>query len=188
LNREDSGEDLAFQVRRFVASRCITLALRGVPAIYFHGMIGTGNDPAVVKKTGHNRDINRVVIDEKALDEARENPGSKLFLIRQQLRPFGYFRAREKAFHPNGEQKILMISPSVFSVLRISPDGRERILTLTNITGNVVDMKINTSTLGSENNKWYDLINKKEIVPDTRGLALTLKPYDVVWLKAGKPL
>jgi sucrose phosphorylase len=108
-------------------------------------MIGTGNDPAVVKKTGHNRDINRTVIDEKDLNEALENPESKLGLIRQQLRPLAYVRVREHAFHPNGKQKVLMVSPNVFSVLRISPDGRERILTLTNITGKVVDLKINAS-------------------------------------------
>jgi sucrose phosphorylase len=186
LNRRDSGEDLAFQVQRFVASRCIALVLKGVPAIYFHGMIGTENDPEVVKKTGHNRDINRTVIDEKDLDEARENPGSKLYLIRQQLKPFGYFRAREKAFHPNGEQQVLIILPSVFSVLKISPDGNERILTLVNVTERTCDLKINASQLGTEESVWYDLINKKEIVPDTRGLALTLKPYDVVWLKAGR--
>jgi sucrose phosphorylase len=184
LNRPDSGEELSCQVKRFVASSCIALVLKGVPAIYFHGMIGTDNDPEVVKRSGHNRDINRTVIDENDLDKAREDPGSKLFLIRQQLRPFGYFRAREKAFHPNGEQKVFMTSPSVFSVLRISPDGKERILTLTNVTDKTCDLEIKTSHIGTEESVWYDLINKKEIVPDIRGLALTLKPYDVVWLKA----
>ena len=183
LNRRDSGEELAFQVKRFVASRSIALVLRGVPAIYFHGMIGTGNDPEVVKKTGHNRDINRTVIDEKDLDEARENPGSKLSLIRQQLKPFGYFRAREKAFHPNGDQQVLTISPSVFSVLRISPEGNERILTLTNVTVKMCDLEIKTSQLGNEYNKWYDFINKKEYAVENQKITLTLQPYDVIWLK-----
>jgi sucrose phosphorylase len=184
LNRRDSREELAFQVKRFVASRSIALVLKGVPAIYFHGMIGTGNDPEVVKRSGHNRDINRTVIDEKDLDEARDNPGSKLSLIRQQLKPFGYFRAREKSFHPNGEQKVIMISPSVFSVLRISPEGNERILTITNVTGKKCDLEIKTSQLGNEYKKWYDLINKKEHILENKSLSLTLQPYDVVWLKA----
>jgi sucrose phosphorylase len=184
LNREDGDEELAFQVKRFVASRCIALVLKGVPAIYFHGMIGTGNDPEVVKKTGHNRDINRTVIYEKELDEALRDSQSKLSLIRRQFRDIGLMRVQEKAFHPNGEQKILMISPSVFSVLRMSPDRDERILTLTNVTGNVVDLKINTTELGSKSHKWYDLISRKEYILDTQALALNLQPYDVVWLKA----
>jgi len=184
LNREDSGEELAFQVKRFVASRCIALVLRGVPAIYFHGMIGTGNDPEVVKRSGHNRDINRTVIDEKDLDEALKNPQSKLSIIRSLFRDIALIRVREKAFHPNGAQQVLMMSPSVFSVLRTSPDGKERILTLTNITGKVVDMKINTSELGNDYIKWYDLIKGKEYIVENKSLALTLQPYDVVWLKA----
>ena len=183
LNREDSGEELAFQVKRCVASRCIAFVLRGVPAIYFHGMIGTGNDPGVVNKTGHSRDINRTVIDEKDLDDALENPDSKLSLIRQKLRPFAHVRVQERAFHPNGEQQVLVISPSVFSVMRISPEGDARILTLTNITDKIYDLKINNSQLVIEENCWYDLITKKEYVLDTQGLALTLKPYDVIWLK-----
>jgi sucrose phosphorylase len=76
------------------------------------------------------------------------------------------------------------MSPSVFSVLRLSPDGKERILTLTNITGKVVDMKINTSELGNDYIKWYDLIKGKEYIVENKSLALTLQPYDVVWLKA----
>ena len=184
LNSEDSGEELAFQVKRFVASRCIALILRGVPAMYFHGMIGTGNDPAVVKKTGQNRDINRTVIDEKDLDEALGDPLSKLSLIRSQFRDIALIRGHEKAFHPNGEQKVLIISPSVFSVLRISPEGDERILTLVNVTERTCDLKINTSQLGTEENRWYELINKKEHVSDTQGLSFTLQPYDVLWLKS----
>jgi len=184
LNREDSGEELAYQVKRFVASRCIALVLRGMPAMYFHGMIGTGNDQAVVKKTGHNRDINRTLIDEKDLDEAIGDPGSKLSLIRSMFRDIALIRVREKAFHPNGEQQVLMISPSVFSVLRKSPEGNECILTLTNITGNILDLKINASEIGSEYKKWYDLISEKEHGVENRLLSLNLQPYDVVWLKA----
>ena len=156
-----------------------------MPAIYFHGMIGTDNDPEVVKRSGHNRDINRTVIDENDLDEARESPHSKLSLIRSMFRDIALIRVREKAFHPNGAQQVLMVSPSVFSLLRISSDGNERILTLTNVTGKTCELKIQTSHLGAEESIWYDLINKKEIVPDNQDLALTLKPYDVVWLKAG---
>ena len=184
LNSKDSGEELDLQVKRFVASRCTALVLRGVPAIYFHGMIGTGNDSDVVKKTGVKRDINRTVIDEKDLNKAFEDPESKLSLIRNRFRKIAYIRVNERAFHPNGEQKVLTISPAVFSVLRISPDGNERILTLTNVTGKICDLEIKTSRLGTEENKWYDLINRKEYVPETHELALTLQPYDVVWLKA----
>jgi sucrose phosphorylase len=184
LNREVSEEDLAFQVRRFVASRCIALVLRGVPAIYFHGMIGTGNNPDIVKRTGVKRDINRSVIDEKDLDRAIEDPESRISLIRKQFRGIAYIRVRECSFHPGGEQKVLMVAPAVFSVLRISPDEKERILTLTNITNKLCDVKIHVSELGTEDENWYDLISGKKYKAGNQSLDLTLEPYDVVWLKA----
>jgi sucrose phosphorylase len=183
LNREDAGETLDFQVRRFVASRSIALALRGVPGIYFHGMIGTGNDPEVARKTGHNRDINRTTIDERDIEMAIEDPESKMSLIRQYLRPIALVRVQKQAFHPNGEQKVLTVSPDVFSVLRISPDGSERILSLINVTGKACDVNISVSELGVREERWNDLISEREYSAENKMLALTLQPYDVVWLK-----
>jgi sucrose phosphorylase len=183
LNREDAGETLDFQVRRFVASRSIAMALRGVPGIYFHGMIGTGNDPEVVRKTGHNRDINRTTVDERDIEIAIEDPESKLWLIRSQLRPIAIIRVSHSAFHPNGEQKILMISPEVFSVLRISTGGDERILTCTNITDRDCRIEAPLSELGTDETKWQDLISNKEYIAENQKIAITMQPYDVIWLQ-----
>lgn len=185
LNPEDCGEDLIFQVRRFVASRCITYVLRGVPATYLHGLIGTGNNPEVVEKTGHNRDINRILIDEADLDRDRENPHSKLSIIASQILRPAELRVNEKAFHPNGEQKVLMISPSVFTVLRVSPDGSEQILTLVNVTRKNCDLRISLSEHGLKEKKWADLISEKEYKTEEGSLSIFLQPYDVVWLKPG---
>ncbi|MEM9187232.1 MAG: sugar phosphorylase, partial [Planctomycetota bacterium] len=45
--------------RRFLSSQAVMLALRGVPAPYFHSLVGTQNDYAGVEATGQNRRINR---------------------------------------------------------------------------------------------------------------------------------
>jgi sucrose phosphorylase len=82
INGENGSEDIAFQVKRYVASRSIALVLQGVPAIYAHGALGTPNDYESVKKTGHNRDINRGVIDSNKAPEGFKDPNSKLSLIR----------------------------------------------------------------------------------------------------------
>ena len=52
LNREDSDEPLALQVKRAMASRCISFVIQGVPAIYAHGAVGSTNDHELVKKQG----------------------------------------------------------------------------------------------------------------------------------------
>jgi sucrose phosphorylase len=130
LNSEESGEKTSYQVRRFIASRSIALVLKGVPALYLHGMAGTGNNPEAVKKTGVKRDINRTVIHEEELERALEDPDSKLSHIRRHLRQLGLLRVGNRAFHPNGEQKVLMVSPGAFSVFRTSLEGDQHILTL----------------------------------------------------------
>lgn len=63
LNREDDdGGDIAFQVRRFVASRIIALVLQGVPGIYLHSLIGTKNDIDAVLKPSRGTAFSRVAI------------------------------------------------------------------------------------------------------------------------------
>ena len=53
-----------------------------------------------------------------------------------------------------------------------------------NVTGTMVNLKINASGIGSEYKRWYNLINEKEHIVENDLLALTMQPYDVVWLKA----
>ena len=78
LNRENSGEDIAFQVKRFVASRIIALVLKGVPGIYLNSLIGTRNDIEAVQATESKRDINRTLTDVRAITEALKDPLSKI--------------------------------------------------------------------------------------------------------------
>jgi hypothetical protein len=75
----------------------MALVLRGVPGLYFHGIIGTENDPAVVEASGHNRDINRLPIHVENLLQQLEQPESKLDQIRTDLGKLGTTRVSHKA-------------------------------------------------------------------------------------------
>ena len=75
-----------------------------------------------------------------------------------------------------------MISPDIFAVLRISPDGDQHILALTNVTGRVCQIGIFLSELGVEHNHWYDLVGKRGWIAKDGKLGVTLQPYDVCWL------
>jgi sucrose phosphorylase len=180
LNLENGSEDLAFQVKRFVASRTIPLILKGIPGVYFHGLIGTGNDPEVVEK----RDINRRTVEETDIIGALADPGSKLSLIREHLMKVLRVRTEVKAFHPGGEQVILQTDPGVFSVLRIAPNGDERILALVSVTNSVVQIEIALSSLRCKDTLWTDLISGNEFSARRGILEIDLQPYDVIWIKA----
>jgi sucrose phosphorylase len=182
LNQDDSDEDMAFQVKRYLASRSIALVLQGVPGVYAHGAIATCNDHELVRKTGHNRDVNRGVIDSKIVVEGFEDPDSKLSHLSRQGSKINLTRTRQRAFHPHGDQRVLMISADIFIVLRTSPEGDQHILTMTNVTSRASEIQISLSELNIKETRWYDLLGEKEWAAESNKISLTLQPYDIIWL------
>ncbi len=182
LNREDSGEDIAFQVRRFVATRVVALVLRGVPGIYLHSLIGTRNDVEAVLATGSKRAINRTVIDAHAIRRALDDPLSKISRISRELGRLIAIRTRQPAFHPNAGQHVLTLSPRVFAVLRVAPGGVQRLLALVNVSREVCHLEVPAGLLGTDAPLWYDLVSGMEWLVDGGALSLSLAPYEVCWL------
>ncbi len=192
LNLDSSNEPLAIQIKRFIASRSIALALKGVPGIYLHGLIGTTNDVDTVIRTKSKRDINRQVISEASLYEELKLADSKLSQLTQALGKLLEIRTRQRAFHPQGEQQVLTLSEGCFIILRVSPQGDEHILTITNVSNQVCQLEIPLAELKLDNqsdtyntpddNYWYDLIGNRGWRVRQQKLSLTLQPYDVVWL------
>lgn len=186
LNSNDADEDIAFQVKRFVASRVIALVIAGVPGVYLHSLIGSPNDIASVLATKSNRDINRTVIDAKAVTETLQDPLSKISRISREFGRLATIRTRKRAFHPNGRQKVLMITPDIFMVLRSSPEMDEHILTMVNVTDKACSVVVPLSDLESDVTHWYDIVSGVEWMSDDEKLSLKLQPYDVVWLEPFK--
>ncbi len=182
LNQEGKDEDIAFQVRRFVASRVIALVLKGVPGIYLHSLIGTQNDIQAVLATKSKREINRTVIDHSAITKALEDPFSKISRINRELGRLITIRTKQRAFHPNGEQYILDLSPEVFSVLRISPEGDRHILSLISVTSRPTQLEIPLKLLGAKASRWYDIVGGMEWEADDETLYVSILPYDIFWL------
>ncbi len=182
LNKEEE-DDIAFQVQRFVASRIIGLVLRGVPGIYLHSLIGTKNDIASVLSTHSNRDINRTIIDDRAITEALTDPLSKISRINRELGRLITIRTRQPAFHPNGDMRVLMLSHQLFSVVRTSPDGDQHLLTLINVTTRACHLELSIDDLGTNETHWYDLVSDMEWMAEDGQLSLTLQPYEIMWLE-----
>ena len=183
INHDKSDEDMDFQVKRYMASRSISLVIKGVPGLYIHGAIGTCNDHELVQKTGIKRDINRGVIESKIITDALKEPDSKNSLIHKRARHLYLIRTGQRAFHPHGDQRVLMGSPNIFSVLRTSPERDQHILAMTNVTSRVCSLEIPLSELKIEDTRWYDLVSEKEWIAGNKKLTITFQPYDVVWLK-----
>jgi hypothetical protein len=183
VNQDHSDEPLALQVKRFIASRSIALVLKGVPGSYVHGILGTANNHELAAKTGVKRDINRSFIDGKDLQRAFEDPDSKLSLMRRHSSNIYLIRSRERAFHPRGEQKVLMVAPEVFAVLRTSPEGDRHILALTNVTAKHLAVSISLEELVPGFANCVDLLAERVWAAEGPSLPISLGSYDNLWLK-----
>lgn len=186
VNGADSTDDLRLQIKRYLASRSISLVLKGVPGIYVHGALGSANDPERVNRTGVKRDINRGIIYSDRVEEALHDPDSKLSLILYYGSKLNLTRNRNRAFHPRGEQTVLDISTDVFAVLRTTPEGDENVLAVTNVTKKEVRVEISLEELGIEEVSWQDLLSERLWEAQGKALRLILQPYDVAWLKPVK--
>jgi glycosidase len=182
LNVEDNGETKALQVQRFVASRSIALALRGVPAVYLQGLVGSRSDLLLALRTRVKRDVNRMPLDMEAVVKDLTHPGSTLNLLSHIMRRLLMTRVRHAAFDPNGEQRILLLGDEVLAVLRVSPARDEHILCVTNMTPRSLELKVDVCCLGFQDLIWFDLIGGRGWSGTDGRLHLYLSPYDVLWL------
>jgi sucrose phosphorylase len=99
----DNG-DRHYHARRFLTSQAVMLALQGVPAIYFHSLVGTENDIEAMQESGIPRRINRRKFAFAALHQRLTTEGSLSQLVFTGMRQLLEIRTGQSAFHPDAEQ------------------------------------------------------------------------------------
>ncbi|HGY57219.1 MAG TPA: sugar phosphorylase [Caldithrix abyssi] len=183
INNDDADEPMDLQVKRYLASRAIALVLMGVPGIYLHGLLGSKNDAELVLEERSTRSINRKNIRKEELLKSLENEESTTYHVTRGLIRLIRKRIREKAFHPNADQRVLHISPGVFAVLRTSVDRTEQILALISIRNQKQKVTFNCKTFAVKGGVWLDLLSQQKYHCTDFYMSLTLEPYQIVWLK-----
>ncbi|MFQ5611235.1 MAG: sugar phosphorylase [Anaerolineae bacterium] len=180
-------ETMDLQVRRFMAAQAMMLALKGVPGIYMHSLLGSRSDQAGVKKTGRYRSINRQKFERDELERELSDPTSLRYRVFQAFRELLEHRRAHPAFHPNGGQQILEGNEAVFGLLRTSPDGVEKIACLHNVSNAAQSIQLDLAAFSlpaSPTNR--DLVGGVRYRADETGaLSIRLEPYQVLWLHLG---
>ena len=176
------SENEEMGMARFQCSQAVALAMKGIPAVYFHSLCGTPNDLEGYRVTKRNRTVNRKkwAQDElnQLLDDQETLPAQIFSWYSRTLR----MRAGCPAFHPEAPQEILNFGSDLFAVRRDSTDGGLSVICLFNFTSE--DSKISDMSLLSSlfpEGKARDLISGGEIDWGKKD-ALTLRPYQAVWL------
>ncbi len=180
LSDPNSKEPINIQVNRFLCAQAIMLAMVGVPAIYFHSLFGSRGWPEGVIKTGQARTINREKLRLDELEEELIDPNSLRFKVFHGYQHLLRIRASQLAFNPISPQRILDIHDEVFSLVRASPDGKQQILCLFNISDHPVQLENNLIENQMQcHNKLRELISGA-LIETSR--MIDLEPYQVSWI------
>ncbi|EKS6684569.1 sugar phosphorylase [Listeria monocytogenes] len=162
---EDTTEELV--TKKIIAAHSILLTLQGVPAIYYHSLLGSKNDLVGYEESGINRRINREKLEKNQLVHELETDTYRQTIFTS-LKKLVQIRRNHTAFSPFATQEILDLGTDVFAIKRESEE--ECIYGIINVTSHNIRKTLAFSGTNLLTNQ-----------PVTSELELTA--YEVVWIK-----
>lgn len=181
LSHPDDPDEL--KVKRFLAAQAILLSMVGVPGIYIHSLLGSRNDGEGVKRTGHNRAINREKLDRPTLERELDEKTHLRHHVFHGMKTLLAIRRSQRAFHPNASQHVLFLDDRVFSILR-EYDDNESVIVLVNVANETVSVTWPPDGIAFETfQEAKDLVSDQMVSLTPAEPTLTLVPYQVMWLK-----
>ena len=178
MSKTFSGED-KLVIERFICIHTVMMSLEGVPAFYFHSLIGTRNDTKRFEESKINRSLNRYKYNKDELSALLENQNTENFTAYKNLSKLIMLRKSQKAFHPNAVQFTLHLGKNLYGVWRQSLDKKQSIFCITNITPIIRDFSLlDINLIGFD--EWYDLISG-DTIKDLSS-SIKLQPYQTMWI------
>jgi glycosidase len=180
---EDAG-DPRNSVARFLTAHAIMLGFQGVPALYFHSLVGSRGDRPAAEASGIPRRINRQRLDRLPLEAELDDPRSPRSPIWSGLRRLLAFRRRHDAFSPTATQHVVDLAPGVFAFVRGHDHDRDRdtarqpVLCVHNVSSRTVavDLPPDLRPAGPA-------LRPGDAAPSAEpGQSLTLPPWDSAWI------
>lgn len=160
---------------KFLSSQAVMLSMAGVPGIYIHSLLGSGNWAEGVGITGINRTINREKLSISTLEAELDDPSELRHLIFNGYAKLLKARRSSKAFHPTAGQEILDMGQGVFALRRSSDDGSS-VICLQSVLGETQDITIHGIT-----GPFRELITGRTL--STNSGKVTIGPWEVLWLE-----
>lgn len=157
----------------FVASQAISMALAGIPALYFHSLVGTHNDLDGVEQSGHGRSINRRRYDASEITY-QLSIDSHHARVLARLKRLLTVRARQPAFHPDAAQEIIDLGPRLFAVQRTCKE--QTLLAVHNVSARAVKVPGN---MLPEARVRRNVTAATQISGAPR--SITIAPYEIAW-------
>lgn len=170
-------DEKMLRIKRMLLTQAVTLAMPGVPGIYFHSLVGSKSYHDGVKLSGINRTVNREKFNYDRLVETLSEDNSIEKIIFTAYRRLISIRINEKSFNPFGSFDFLSLHKSVFAVMKDSLDKTESILALHNFSNEIVSFSLPQRI----DTAFYDLLSSQKISKENR--VISMQAYQVMWLK-----
>ena len=178
LQGTTKGKD-EFGLDRFICAHAIMFGLEGIPGLYVHSLLGTGNDYESMQANNQNRSINRHRWDYPTLSKLLDAPDSQHHKVHQRILALLEVRTQQPAFHPNATQFTLQLGEQLFGFWRQSMDRRQSIFCISNITETIQLVRLSDINLiGTDN--WFDLISGNDM-HESDG-EFEVQPYQTLWI------
>jgi sucrose phosphorylase len=161
--------------RRFLATQAIMLSMRGIPAVYFHSLVGSPSDIEGMKSSKIPRRINRHKYDADELESALSQADSLQRSVFEGYQRLLQVRREQIQFDPIATQEVLDLpSDGLIGFVRRHPDGS----TLTMIAN------LSDQPKSVEPTRLPESFEKDVLAEETldHSLPVTLRPFQVRWL------
>ena len=162
---DDSDE---IKARKFIAAQSLLLSFVGVPAIYYHSLLGSENDIAGMEESGINRRINREKLDIDTLTQELSVSGSLRARVYNELTRLLNIRQQQPAFSPASTQRVLDLGAGAFGLVR--GEGAGSVTYAVNVTAQPQSITLDMDG--------FELVCEQAIDRN-----ITLQPGQFVWVR-----
>lgn len=172
--------------RRFLATQAVMLAMRGMPAIYFHSLVGSSNDQKAVQESGIARRINRHKYTRQELDAALDDGDSLQRLVFDGYRQLLDVRCRLPALDPSVPMEVLRDIPGdgmVGFVRRPQADSESAEAGPLTVLANLSGRPRTVARTWLADDVTEDVLSGETLAPAE---AIPMQPFQVRWLQPAR--
>lgn len=184
INRPDSTDDFQIQLNRYLAVVALGLTVRGIPAFYINGLLGTIN---YLPQVGldENRTINRQIFSVDWLHQEMNDGSSQISQIFKSVTQLLDIRRQEPAFNPTAPtpQPLTQNNKSIVSTYVPGTNDSDSIISIINVSSSKQQITIKSNQLPKLSQPFIDIVTRQKVTINNNKLNITLKPYQVMWTK-----